>query len=98
MNASILSQTYLQKLEIMKGIISKIGRIKRKTFDCHPLLNNLQPHLKQQVSHKPNLIYRNPNELNEFYGYNNSDLTCEETFNSTLDTVGCYNNSCSMNS
>ena len=82
----------------MKGIISKIGQIKRKTFDCCPLLNNLQPHLKQQESHKPNLIHRNPNELNEFYGYNISDLKCEETFNSTLDTVGCYNNNRPMTS
>ena len=43
----MLSQTYMKKLEVVKGIIAKAGQINAKVSD-HSLLSNLQRRIKQQ--------------------------------------------------
>ena len=47
MNVFMLSQTYMKKLEVVKGIIAKAGQINAKVSD-HSLLSNLQRRIKQQ--------------------------------------------------
>ena len=47
MNVSMLSQTYMKKLEVVKGIIAKASQINAKVSD-HSLLSNLQRCIKQQ--------------------------------------------------
>ena len=47
MNVSMLSQTYMIKLEISKEIIARVGQINAKVSD-HSLLSNLERCIKQQ--------------------------------------------------
>ena len=47
MNVFMLSQTYMKKFEVVKGIIAKAGQINAKVSD-HSFLSNLQRRIKQQ--------------------------------------------------
>ena len=74
MNVSMLSQTYMIKLEISKEIIARVGQINAKVSD-HSLLSNLERCIKQQEKGKRNLVCHNPGELAECFCCNNCKLT-----------------------
>ena len=84
MNVSLLSQTYIQKLEVIKDLIFKIGQLNLKTTDSI-FLTGLHRRIKQQESNKQYLITRKPDELHKCFCYNNSKLTWDEAFDLILD-------------
>ena len=84
MNVSLLSQTYIQKLEVIKDLIFKIGQLNLKTTDSI-FLTGLRRLIKQQESNKQYLITRKPDELHKCFCYNNSKLTWDEAFDLILD-------------
>ena len=84
MNVSMLSQTYMKKLEVVKEIIAKVGQVNAKISD-HFLLSNLRRPIKQQEGGKTNLVCRNPGELAECFCYNDYKLTWEVTFDNILE-------------
>ena len=99
MNVSMLSQTYMKKLEVVKGIIAKASQINAKVSD-HSLLSNLQRRIKQQEGGKTNLLCRNPVKLAECFCYNDGKLIWEATFITILKwkIMGHYNNRYRANS
>ena len=84
MNVSLLSQTYIQKLAVIKDIVFKTGQLNLKISDSI-LLTDLRRRIKQQQEKKLNSINRKPDELHECFCYNNSSLTWEETFDNIIN-------------
>ena len=84
MNMSMLSQTYMKKLEVVKEIIAKVGQINAKVSD-YSLLSNLRRRVKHQEGVKTNLECCNPGELAECFSCNDCKLTWEATFDNILE-------------
>ena len=86
-NVSILSQTYMKKLEVVKEIIAKVGQINAKVSD-HSLLSNLRCRIKQQEGGKTNLVCHSPGEVAECFCYIECfcyKLTWEAIFDNILE-------------
>ena len=82
MNASLLSQTYLQKAQIIKEIVVTLGLLNKKVCD-RDILNNLSRRIKQQNA---TMNLKNVHhEQFELMCSNNSDFKWDNTFNILLE-------------
>ena len=84
MNVSMLSQTYMKKLEVVEEIVVKVIQINAKVSD-HSLLSDLRHGIKQQEGGNTNLVCRNPGEFAECFCYNDCKLRWEVTFDNILE-------------
>ena len=84
MNVSMLSQTYMKKLEVVEEIVVKVIQINAKVSD-HSLLSDLRHGIKQQEGGNTNLVCRNPGDFAECFCYNDCKLTWEATFDNILE-------------
>ena len=83
MTASLISQTYLTKLEVIKNIVFKVGQLNMKVADKN-ILSDLRRRIKQQDGSKLTLTSRKPDELHACFCYNNTNLTWEEAFDNII--------------
>ena len=78
MTASLISQTYLKKLEVIKELVFKVGQLHMKVADKNILIDQTRD------GRKFNLTSRKPDELHECFCYNNTYLTWGETFDNII--------------
>ena len=83
MTESLISETYLKKLEVIKELVFKVGQLHMKVADKNILID-LRRRIKQQDGRKLNLTRCKPDELHECFCYNNTYLTWEETFDNII--------------
>lgn len=82
MTASLISQTYLKKLEVIKNLVFKAGQLNMKLIDKN-ILSDLCHRIKQDGS-KLTVTSRKADKLHKCFCFNNTNLTWEETFDNII--------------